>query len=322
MASSRNKPSTDPVFAAIERCFGNQAHARQTYVVGLSGGMDSIVLLDALIRLAPRVHVVKQQIKALHINHGISPNAYKWERFCRTVCADIGIGFKARRVAVERGSSDGLENAARRARYEIFAKTNTDKILLAHHQDDQAETLLFNLLRGSGLRGAAGIPESRERVLRPLLGVGRLAIEEYARRHELSWVEDESNEDSTFTRNYIRHEVIPLLRRRFPSASASLAAAAGRFSEALGLLDELAVQDFGSASPCFPLSVAQLKSLSEPRARNLLRYLLAAAAIQIPSEERLREALRQLLSAGPDRHPAIRMGARILRRRSGWVVLE
>lgn len=322
MVSSRNKSSTDSVRAAVAQCLGDNAGSRQTYVVGLSGGMDSMVLLDVLLRLAPKLDLAKRQIKALHINHGISPNAYKWERFCRAACADIGIGFQARRVVVERGSPDGLENAARRARYEIFSRTKADKILLAHHQDDQAETLLFNLLRGSGIRGAAGIPESRGRVLRPLLGVGRLAIEEYAHCHKMSWVEDESNLDSAFTRNYIRQEVFPLLRRRFPSASASLAAAAGRFSEALSLLDELAVQDFGSESPCFPLPINQLKELSEPRARNLLRYLLANATVQIPSEERLREALRQLMWAAPDRHPAIRMGSQILRRRSGWVVLE
>lgn len=322
MASSRNKPSTDPVLAAIERCLGEVAVSGQAYVIGFSGGMDSMVLLDSMLRTAPRFKLATQQFKALHVNHGISPNAYRWERFCRAICGDYGIGFQARRVAVERGSADGLENAARRARYRLFAATKADKLLLAHHQDDQAETLLFNLLRGSGLRGAAGIPEVRERFLRPLLGVGRPAIEDYAHRHELSWVEDESNQDSAFTRNFIRHEVLPVVRRRFPSASASLAAAAGRFSEALGLVDELAVQDFGADSPCFPVPIARLKALSEPRARNLLRYLLAQASVQIPSEDRLREALRQLLSAGPDRHPAIKMGKRALCRRSGMVVLD
>lgn len=322
MASSRNKPNTDPVPAAIGRCLGNIADVDQTYVVCLSGGMDSMVLLHALLREAPRFHVARKQITALHVNHGISPNAYHWERFCRAACADLGIGFQARRIAVDRASADGLENAARRARYRAFAAAKADKLLLAHHQDDQAETLLFNLLRGSGLRGAAGIPESRQQFLRPLLGVSRQAIDDYARHHDLSWVEDESNQDSAFSRNYIRHQVLPVLRRRFPSATETLANAAGRFSEALGLLDELAVQDFGSASPTFPVPVTRLKALSEPRARNLLRYLLAAAAVQIPSEERLREALRQLLNAGPDRHPAIRMGSRILRRRAGCVVLD
>lgn len=322
MASSRNKLSIEPVFAAIERCLGDYGDKGRTYVICLSGGMDSMVLLDALHRLGPRLHLGRDRISALHVNHGLSPNAYRWERFCRAACGDMGIEFRARRVAVERGTGDGLENAARRARYRIFTATAADTLLLAHHQDDQAETLLFNLLRGSGLRGAAAMPALRQRFLRPLLGVGRQAIEDYARRHQLCWVEDESNQDAAYTRNYLRHEVFPVLRRRFPSASASLAAAAGRFSEALGLLDELAQQDFGSGPPGFPVSIAQLEALSESRARNLMRYLLANAGVQIPSEDRLREALRQLLSAGPDRHPAIKMGSRTLRRRSGSVVLE
>lgn len=225
-------------------------------------------------------------------------------------------------VAVERGSSDGLEAAARRARHDAFARSGADWILLAHHRDDQAETLLFNLLRGTGVRGAAAMGEANGRLLRPLLGIGRDEIMVYAKEHELHWMEDESNADTRFSRNHLRHEVLAGLELRFPGSSANLAAAAGRFAEAQALLDDLALIDLGPHAPDFPVDVAALSSLAEPRARNVLRYLLQRRHIGIPSEERLREALRQLTQAAPDRHPVIAFGAyRILRRR-GRIVVE
>jgi tRNA(Ile)-lysidine synthase len=282
-----------------------------------------MVLLDALGRVMHSASsLAPSQLGALHVNHGLSPKALQWERFCRLACAERGVQLRVRRVAVERGSADGLESAARRARYGAFSKTKADWLLLAHHRDDQAETLLFNLLRGTGVRGAAGIPKARDRVLRPLLEISRQSIEEYAQQLKLSWIEDESNFDSAYSRNFLRNEILPLLRERFPAASESLGAAAGRFSEALGLLDDLALLDLSDAMARFPVQVCRLAPLSEPRARNVLRYLLAIESVQIPSEDRLREALRQLLTAGLDRHPAIELGTRTLVRRKGWILLE
>ncbi len=157
--------------------------------------------------------------------------------------------------------------------------------------------------------------EARGRLLRPFLAIGRDAIIAYAKIHGLRWIEDESNADTRFSRNHLRHEVLASLEQRFAGSSANLAAAARRFGEAAGLLDELALIDLGSHAPDFPLDISLLESLDEPRARNVLRFLFQRRHICIPSEERLIEALRQLIQAAPDRHPVIAFGDwRILRR--------
>ncbi len=180
---------------------------------------------------------------------------------------------------------------------------------------------MFNLLRGTGLAGAAAMRERNGRLLRPLLPVGRAEIESYARQHDLAWIEDESNLDTRHTRNFLRHKVIAVLTQRFPAAQANLAAATARFAEALDLLDALARADLGSQDD-FPLAVERLQTLDEPRARNALRHLLARHEVPIPSEARLREALRQMLTAGADRHPALVLGQHRLLRRRGRIYLE
>jgi tRNA(Ile)-lysidine synthase len=225
-------------------------------------------------------------------------------------------------VDVERGSADGLESAARRARHAVYQKLAADWVLLGHHRGDRAETLLFNLLRGAGVRGAGAMPERSGRLLRPLLSVGRNEILDYAKANNLSWVEDHSNADIRHTRNFFRHDILPALCDRFPAAEERLASAAARFEEAADLLDELARIDLGEQLPRFPVAIAHLAALPEPRARNVLRYLLTLHGVGIPSEERLIEALRQCLQAAPDRHPALSFGTHALRRKAGLIVLD
>jgi tRNA(Ile)-lysidine synthase len=283
--------------------------------VGLSGGIDSVALLHAVKPLA-------RLVIAVHVHHGLSHQADHWADFCVGLCDRWRMPIMVHRVQVERGSPDGLEAAARRARHAVFASVEADRILLAHHRGDQAETLLFNLLRGCGMRGAGAMREASGRLLRPLLAVSRADIVEYARAHELDWVEDESNQDSRYSRNFLRHGILPALRQRFPATEERLSAAAARFAEAADLLDELALQDLDKLPPRFPVPLGLLTALSEPRARNVLRLLLGCHGVAIPSEERLVEALRQLRTAGPDRHPAIRFGPARLRREHGRVVLD
>lgn len=261
------------------------------------------------------------RISSLHVHHGISTNADDWETFSRQYSERLGVPFRCVHVAVERGSRDGLEAAARRARHGALAATDADWHMLAHHRDDQAETLLFNLLRGTGLAGAAAMRECSGRLLRPLLTISRDEIETYARSHHLEWIEDESNADLRHARNFLRKEILPELVRRFPAAVKNLAGATARFAEANDLLDDLARMDLGAESD-FPLPVAALATLDETRARNALRYLLARRRVMIPSEARLREALRQLLNAAPDRHPALTLGRHRLCRRHGRIYLE
>ncbi|MDP2824577.1 MAG: tRNA lysidine(34) synthetase TilS [Sulfuritalea sp.] len=319
MASSRNSHFTDALRAACAACIAEGVSPGQHLVVGLSGGIDSVSLLHVLLRLG---HEGDFRVSALHVHHGLSGNADDWADFSRQLCDHWEVPLSVVHVAVERDSADGLEAAARRARHEAYSREEGDCIVLAHHRGDQAETLLFNLLRGTGLAGAAAMASRQRRLLRPLLSVSRSDIEDYARVHDLHWVEDESNRDTGFSRNFLRHDILASLSQRFPAAEKNLAAATGRFAEAASLLDELAKIDLVAGATDFPIPVSLLAKLSEPRARNVLRYLLARRGVRIPSEARLIELLRQLLAAGPDRHPRVRFGDWDIVRRRGRIELE
>jgi len=317
MANSKNRRS-DLIVASVDATLRRHAAPGACLTVALSGGLDSTALLHALVALQDAREL---RLSALHIHHGLSENADAWAAHCSQTCAVLGIPLKIERVDVERGSADGLEAAARRARHEVFTRTAADWIVLAHHRDDQAETLLFNLLRGTGLRGACAMRETNGRLLRPLLGVGRDIIAGYAKEVGLAWIEDESNADISYSRNFLRHRALTDLERRFPGSASHLGGAARRFAEAQELLDELALLDLGRADD-FPLALADWRALPEPRARNALRYLLHRRHIGIPSEERLSEFVRQVREAGPDRHPSVVFGTWRLYRRSGEIHLE
>ena len=165
--------------------------------LGLSGGLDSVALLSILLELAPALGF---SLRAVHVNHGISPNAARWSEFCGALCARLGVPLQSETVDISAHRQLGLEGAARRSRHEVFARVDADFVVLAQHSDDQAETLLLRLLRGAGLRGLAAmstlrsISGTRTRLLRPLLAVSRAEIETHARLHGLEWVEDESKD--------------------------------------------------------------------------------------------------------------------------------
>jgi tRNA(Ile)-lysidine synthase len=238
--------------------------------VGLSGGVDSVVLLHKL-RDVPGV-------SAIHVHHGLSPNADAWAAFCRRLCKRLGVPLTVRKVkVVKRG--EGLEAAARAARYEIFRKIPVDVLALAHHLDDQAETVLMNLLRGTGLRGARGmLPRSQfneKTLLRPLLDTSRREIEAYARRHGLEWIEDESNADESLARNFIRRRVGPLLERRYPRWKENLARAARHFAREEAGAEELLrkfLRAKGLRAPSAAKLVAMLKQLTSGGSRTLIEH--------------------------------------------------
>jgi tRNA(Ile)-lysidine synthase len=280
------------------------------------------VLLHVLVGLG-----FGNRLRALHVNHGLSPNAARWVDACVAYCDGLGVPLAVESVAVELNSGSGLEAAARTARYAAFAACGCDVLLLGHHRDDQAETLLFNLLRGAGVAGAAAMPEERHygglRILRPLLACSRDEVEAYARDKGLAWSEDESNGDTALTRNFLRHEVMPLVTARFPGAGANLARAAGHFGDAAALLAELAALDWRAAATGDELRLESLRALSPARLANLLRYRLHVLGWQVPSATRLDEFCRQLLVAGPDRHPELHLpqGRMVAGRgRLRWVV--
>jgi tRNA(Ile)-lysidine synthase len=270
--------------------------------LGLSGGIDSVVLLSVLLELAPRLQF---SLRAVHVNHGISPNAGRWAEFCAELCGRSNIPLQQESADITPYRDLGIEGAARRGRYEAFARVDADFIVLAQHRDDQAETLLLRLLRGAGPRGLASmsplrsLARARVRLLRPLLGISRTKIEVYARLHGLKWIEDESNADTHRRRNFLRHEVFPLLERQFPAAKTTIARAAGHLAEARELLDQMAQTDLESCGDT-ALDIAVLRRLGEARAKNLLRYWCEARSIQPLSAARITELLRQLRDSGSD----------------------
>jgi len=301
--------------------------------VGLSGGVDSVVLLDCLRRAAPRLRF---RLGALHVNHQLSPRASAWLAFCRRLCAAQGIAFTGVKVRVKRGK--GVEAEARAARYEAFSRQECDYIALAHHRDDQVETFLLQLLRGAGVKGLAGMPLLRRRdggrrtedasvvgrqsspgILRPLLDATREEILDYARERGLKWIEDESNEDIHFRRNYLRHEVLPRVARRFPSYQVTVARAARHLAEADAVLDEVATADGAKFLKNGTLAVEALRRLPPARSRNLLRHFLEQQGVAMPATEHLAEALRQLVSAKQDASVLIRVEGGTLRRHDGRV---
>lgn len=307
MANSKSRLSTDLPALLCNR-LGRYVGPGQRLCVALSGGVDSVVLLHAAIPSVAALGI--RQLVALHVHHGLSPHADEWGAFCRELCDQLGIALEVRRVQVTL-NGEGLEAAARKERYAVLDAFESDWILLGHHRDDQAETILLNLLRGAGVHGAAGMAERRGRLLRPLLGVSREEIVGYAKQCALSWIEDESNADSCYSRNFLRHQVMPLLERSFPSAATNLARAARVFGEAAELLDQVAKDDFGGAKR---LNVSQLKDLPSSRAANLLAYYLRRQGLQIPGNAILEEMLRQLITAGCDSEICFAIGNRDVRR--------
>jgi len=250
-------------------------------LIGLSGGLDSVVLLHAMVRLRDQSGA-DFQLRALHINHQLQNQAQGWEQHCLSLCESLGVEFISAKVEVPGDS--GLENAAREARYREFEAEllQGEELLLAHHRDDQMETLLLRLIRGSGSRGLSGIPRSRalgvSRLLRPLLDIDRAELQSYAESEQLSWVEDHSNDDEGFDRNYCRHSLLPLIEARWPGYRESWSKSAVLASESEALLQELAVIDLAElvTESKSVVSREKLLALSEPRRRNVLRHWLAS----------------------------------------------
>lgn len=322
MASSKKLQSDDlPDFVAGK--LKQWACTGRRLTLALSGGVDSVVLLDILAQLRTTLDFL---LSALYVNHQISPNAPAWGRFCAQVCACRDVPYTEETVTLDQNIGASLEALARDARYRVFSRHDTDFIVLAQHLDDQAETLLLQLLRGAGLKGLscmAGVrgqesgirnQDSEKWIIRPLLEVSREVILGYARYHGLSWVEDESNLDVGFDRNFLRHAVLPVFSERFPAYRETFARATRHFAEAAGLLEELAVIDAGGSIRENRLGVSVLRRLSLARAKNLLRYFLNIQGVPMPSAVRLDDILRQLTDARPDAHIHILLGEFELRR--------
>jgi len=281
--------------------------------IALSGGLDSCVLLHSIVALNLPV-----KLHALHINHQISPNADDWQEHCAAFCASLNIPFTAVSVTVK-NTGRGIEDAARTARYDVFERyiKSGDYLLTGHHADDQAETLLLRLMRGAGPRGLAAM--ARERTLgngvlyRPLLNFARAELEIYAQAHQLTWVNDESNDDDHYDRNFIRNQVIPLLRERWPQFTQKWQQTSELCAANEALIEELAQQDLKLAGlrpslvgTCVDL--AYLESLSRARRHNLIRAWLRGQGLSTPEQQHLQQIEQQIIDGRQDAEAAVSWG--------------
>jgi|KBSSwiStaDraftv2_1062776.scaffolds.fasta_scaffold01391_13 tRNA(Ile)-lysidine synthase len=306
MAHPAHSAPLDTLRAAVQRGLDAHVPAGAPIAVALSGGRDSVVLLDALLQAAPaRDH----RVSALHVHHGLSPNADAWQRFCADLCAQRNVALSVRAIAVARAPQHSLESEARRLRYAALtamaAAAGVRFVALAHHRDDQAETLLLQLLRGAGPRGLAGMSAARVDThgvtfLRPLLDIARVAIDAYAVAAHLHWIDDESNVETRYLRNAVRHALMPALAAVFPNPSVTLARAAAHQAEAALLADDLAAHDAREVSDGASVDRAALAALPAHRARNLLRWFLRQHGLPAPSSARLAAMIEQLRSARSD----------------------
>ena len=282
-----------------------------------------MVLLDVLAKRSPAPSLPFQ---AIHINHGISKNANDWAQFCMDECTKRGVPITVEVVNVDRQSGRGLEAAAREARYAALMKSDTEFILTAQHQTDQAETVLHQMLRGTGLQGLAGMGEARElrpgqMLLRPLLNVSREDIESYAKENKLKWIQDESNKDTAYTRNFIRHEIVPAIAERFPHYAASLERIARHAHESAQLNEALAKIDLKlHGEDAF---ADALDTLPPTRQINALYYWLRWQKVSPPSRDQLEAWASQLFRARPEGKPHLAGGHDyVIRRKRNLLTCE
>ena len=271
-------------------------------IVAYSGGLDSTVLLHLLAQ-----GKFKVQLTAIHINHGLMPDAEKWARFCQQTCQNLQIPIHIERVVINKQHPQGPEAAAREARYDALlkhAKAET-VFLTAHHQDDQAETMLLQLFRGAGPAGLAAMPAvsafANARLVRPLLDITRQEIQDYATREKLHWIEDQSNQDKSYSRNYLRHEVMPVIRKNWPGINQQLVRGASHQAEATELLKKLAAQDLLDCRVIIKeslndnlLDLEKVLRLDTLNLKNMLRYYINSRDIPVPGNKQLNHIVNQL----------------------------
>jgi len=286
------------------------------FELGLSGGLDSMVLLSLLARA--RARRPSLQVSAVHVHHGLSPAAEAWVQHCQQVCAQWNIPLRVVRVLVDRNAPQGIEAYARQLRYEAYQQTKADAVVLAQHLDDQAETVLLQLLRGGGVRALAGMPVLRQLadrpLWRPLLQFTRQQLEQYASEHALAWVEDDSNHDLSYRRNMLRHRIMPLLQQHVPAYRHQIARSAWHMAQATQLLDEVVAGDLSACLTADGLAVAPLLALSEVRQGFVMLAWLQESGLQGVAPDRLQEFLRQLRHAGVEAHPSLQLDGRVLLR--------
>jgi tRNA(Ile)-lysidine synthase len=287
--------------------------------VALSGGVDSVALLAAL--------AGHERLRALHVNHGLHQNARRWSAHCRALCARLEVPLTVANATVSRKRGESLEAEARKARYALLAThlRAGEALLTAHHEDDQLETVLLQLLRGAGVAGLSGMPEcapfANGLLVRPLLSRSRAELEAWVRSRELEWIEDDTNADERLDRNYLRRQILPLVRARWPGAATTVARSARHAAEAKSLLDSIARADVESAADGDALAVTRLRALDPSRRRNALRFWIVRSGRQLPDAARLGEIVGAMLEARADANPEVCWNDTVVRRHAGRLTI-
>ncbi|MDN2487481.1 tRNA lysidine(34) synthetase TilS [Kosakonia sacchari] len=298
--------------------FASMPTTSRQFLVAFSGGLDSTVLLHKL--MLWRQQLPELKLRAIHIHHGLSPHADAWAEHCEDICARWQIPLSVVRVQVV-NNGDGIEAQARNVRYQAFADALMpgEVLVTAQHLDDQCETFLLALKRGSGPAGLAAMPESMlfagTQLIRPLLTQTRDELHQWALHHALSWIEDESNADASFDRNFLRLQVLPVLAARWPHFADAVARSAALCGEQEQLLDELLAEELDAATTAEgALQLAPLYRLSDARRRALLRRWLAQRGAVMPSRAMLDRLWLEVALAREDASPCLRLGEFEIRR--------
>jgi len=299
----------DQLHDAISTCRQRLSVMPKRYWIAYSGGMDSHVLLHAMAVLRD---TSRFDLCAVHVNHGLHSQSGEWATHCQHICQQLDVPLTIMSVdaAHERGQSP--EAVARDARYAAFTEllADGDVLMTGQHCRDQSETFLLQALRGAGPRGLSAMPISSELgkgvLFRPLLSVSHAELLAYARTHGLAWIEDPSNADTGFDRNFLRQTLMPGLRERWPSLDATLSRVASQQAEAHQLLDEMARQDCeGLVDESGSLAMTGVAVLSLPRQRNVLRYWLSGLGLALPSARKLEQLQHDMFNAAQDRNPHV-----------------
>lgn len=301
------------LFDAFKEQLSALAPTDVQFKVALSGGLDSVVLLHLLARVAPL------NVSAQHVHHGLSDNADDWADFCMRLCAELGVSAQVTHVLLDKTGRTSLEALAREKRYAAL-KTDFGEqsyLLTAHHQDDQLETVLLALKRGAGLTGLQGIVAKQSLtpgyLIRPLLNFSREQLEQYAQHFDLLWIEDESNQDQQFDRNFIRHSITPLLKQRWPSITKTVARSAQHCHNQQQLINELSEADFKNCQlNDTALDIDLLLGLSATRRDNVLRYWFKETGLQYPSSKQLNVMWQDIVHAQQDATPKMRLQGRVI----------
>ncbi len=271
---------------ALASAWPSEIGAGRRIEVGLSGGLDSVVLLHVLAALRPRFGFVLQ---AVHVHHGLNAAADEWAQFCRTLCGRLDVALRLEKVQVD-AAGLGVEAAARKARYQAFGDGACEVLALAHHRNDQVETFLLAALRGGGLRALAAMPEWRPlngqtRIWRPLLAYRREELAAYAAAHGLDYVQDSSNSDHSLLRNWLRCEGLPPWRARMPQLDAHIMRSVAALQDELALLDEVVAADWQTLHTDGDFDVVKWRTLSAARRRQQLLHLAKAHGLGVPTHE-------------------------------------